>query len=172
MATTTITLPISSHDFIPELPKPVVVELNSVGRMVQWIRTSNSQSFVQKVVVHAVALLVALALLVSLVGIPILIYAAKETARQEEKAQYSKDYNHLLKIAAEHGKAHFKRGRIDAFEDIETKLSAATRKEMLRDVVTDTEDPLTIKDSELLLRAAVKYENFIAKYKLKIVCER
>lgn len=177
---TTITLPIKREDHAPEIQELEkrelnLKELNWMGRIVYWIRSSNSQGIIIRVVVHTVAILIALALAVSIIGTPILIYANREIVRQEERSRTDHKFEVMSENYKDHAHQEFLIGRTGALDGFSPRLGWFTRRAMIRDLKKlglDQESssvPLEkLQDIDLLRIVAIKYENYITKYGLRI----
>lgn len=67
------------------LPQPK--ELNCLGRLVAWIRNPEGCCTIGKVLIHAIAFFASIALMMSLVGIPLFILGYTEFVRQKAEAK-------------------------------------------------------------------------------------
>ena len=145
-----------------------------MGRIITWIRSSDSKKFVEKTLMRTAALLVALVLMVSIVGTPFLIYAAMEYVRQRDRENLN--------------------NKIDRFSDITVDLlrttrtligqnllkgavecDPAVRMQMLDDLnklgVTNSNSavPLeSLRDGDLLQMNLINNPDYLLRYRLKI----
>lgn len=113
----TVTLPVNldtyehdlktARDEVFQTTKTAWKERTWMGRIIEWVHTSNSKGIIQKTLVHAAAVLMALVLMVSIIGTPFLIYAGIEYIRQREREHFNK--------------------KIDRFSDITDDLLRTTR---------------------------------------------
>lgn len=172
--------PIKQDYFVLDLPKEIEKiefewkEYNWMGRIIHWVRASD-KGLIQKTLLHTAALLVALVLMVSIVGVPLLIYASQELVRQQERASFAKKMNALGEIAKDKNRIMFFIGRKGLFEGIEVKLQPSTRNEIIQDLnhlgITDEKNKVPLKnmgDSDLLKMILENDHSSFANYKLKV----
>lgn len=176
-----IMTPINREDFAPDFSAALNnIELewkehNWMGRIIYWIRTSDSKGLFQRTFVHTVALIAALVLMVSVIGVPLLIYATKELVRQQERSNFVRKFNYCKGVASDNARMRFLLGRRGLFEGIEIKLQPSTRNKIIQDLIhlgiTDEKSavPLTtMRDGDLLRMILNNDHNSFANYGLKV----
>ena len=148
-------------------------EYNWMGRIIYWIR--NSEGIIQKTLVHTAAFLVAIALMVSIIGVPLLIYATKELVRQQERSQFDKNIEHLKRLLTDSNRFEFLLGRLGIFNGANISLKWGTRRQIIHDLhllgITDDKSEVPLKDlpdSALLQMILSKDKDTLAKYNLRI----
>lgn len=177
--TTNITLPIKREDFSLEMHDEITKtqlgwrEQNWMGHIISWIR--NTEGIIQKSLLHTAALMVAIVLAVSIIGVPFLILATNELIRQQERDQFDKKIEHLKKLITDANQLEFLNGRLGLFNGARVSLGWWTRRRMLNDLqalgITDTRSkvPLrTLPDNILLQMLLSKDKDTLAKYNLKV----
>jgi len=147
-----------------------VREFNWMGRVVHWVRDSKEHGIIHHTVVTTLAIFTSFALIFSIVLSPLFIYGYKEYIRQCERAVYDQKYKELLKIATEHGTQSFLKGRITPLVTANFSLgwTNMTRNRIIKDLDLNRGEAAILSDRDLLLRAALKFDNVIQRYGLKI----
>jgi len=166
-----VKLPISSHEFTPDLPEMKPRKLNWMGRMVEWIRLSEERGWFHHSVVSTIAIIISGLLLFSVVLSPLFVYGFKEFIRQQERARYDKSFANLVNIANEANRTQFLRGRLDPLTKLDISLTPSVRSQIIKDLELLKDGAKEITDKQLLLRAALKFDNYIERYHLD-VCSR
>ncbi|MBS0629754.1 MAG: hypothetical protein JSS30_05965 [Verrucomicrobia bacterium] len=177
--TTTITLPLKREDFSIEVHDEIKKmetpwkEYNWMGRIIYWVR--NSEGIIQRTLVHTGALLVALALMVSIIGVPLLVYASQELIRQQERHQFDKKIEHLKLLVADSNRLEFLSGRLGLFNGAQISLKWGTRRKIIHDLqmlgITDEKSKVPLADlpDHILLQMILcKDKDSLAKYNLKV----
>ena len=159
-----VKLPISSHKFTPDLPEMKPRQLNWMGRLIEWIRLSEDQSWFPHSIVSTIAIFVSGLLLFSVVLSPLFVYGFKEFIRQQERARYNKNFAKLVDIAADNNRVQFLRGRLDPLSKLDISLTYSARSQIIKDLELTRQDAKEKTDQELLLAAALKFDNYIERY--------
>lgn len=171
--------PVNREDFAPTLREKKMEyewkEYNWMGRIVHWMRASDTKGLIQKTFVHTVALLIALVLMVSIVGVPLLIYATKELVRQQERVAFDRKLSAMFEVGTDCARIQFLGTRKGLFEGIEIKLQSSTRNKIIQDLnhlgITDEKSnvPLNdMSDGDLLRMILSNDHNSFANYNLKV----
>jgi len=139
-----------------------------MGRVVTWIRSSEKQSAFPRAIFHTLVFFASLALLLSLVGIPIFLYGYREYLIQEDRSGFSKiaktahnawtDYANYVRVER-------RRKLLDHIHDI--TLTGKTRRQIIQDFEIPEGD--TPKDVDLVKIAANARDDFLPCYHLEIV---
>lgn len=161
---TQVKLPVSSQDYTPDLPELKTCELNWMGRIVEWIHSSKSQGWFHHAVVSTIMIVVSSILIFSVVLSPLFIYGFRKFIIQQERARHDQQFEHLLEMAKGAGRAQFLRGRLDPLDKLSVPLRSSTRNQIIRDLELSSERAKTISDKDLLLSAAIKFDNYLERY--------
>jgi len=177
--TTTITVPIKREDFslvVDEEIKKMQLpwkEQNWMGHIISWIR--NVDGIIAKSFVHTAALMVALVLMVSVIGVPLLIYATKELTRQQERDLFDRKIEHLKHLITDANQMEFLNGRLGLFNGAKISLGWWTRRKIIDDLqllgMTKDKTKLdlqSLSDPILLQMVLSKDKDSLAKYNLKV----
>lgn len=150
----------------PYLCKPPKRTLNYLGRFVLWVRKAESRPLIFKVLTHALVFFLSLVLIFSAIGLPLFILGHREFVKQNEDVHFRIQFKKFKKIATEHSRHEFILGRTLPLQHLEINLSKKTRQEMKK--ALDIKEN-SIKDSDLLLCAAGKYDDYITRFRLTII---
>ena len=164
----TIALPIDTKDYIPTLPEFEPKELTWKGKVIRWIRDSREEGCIFRTTVLALSIFISILLITSIFFSPIFISGFREFVRQEECAKHKGWREKVLKAATEHSLHQFRRGRIEPLTDHKFTLRSSTRNHITYDLDITAEQAKQKTDLELLRMAAIKFDNFFERYKLKI----
>lgn len=165
---TQVTLPISSRDFALDMPSFAPRKHNWMGRVVQWIRNAENQGLFHHALISTIAIIVSVALLCSVILSPLFVYGFKEFIRQEERALYEKKFASLLEIAEQNNRNYFLKGRLDPLSTLDISLVGSARKQMIKDLELPKKEAKDKTDRQLLLEAALKFDNYLDRYYFKV----
>lgn len=147
---------------------------NWMGRIVYWIRSADSKGTIQKTLIYVAAVLIALILMVSIVGSPILMYASQQYEREIRKEAFHKKFELVSDVTKESLLVTHQRAGQELLKG-EIKLEPETRKQMIMDLrLLDLTNkggvPLaSLSDRDLLQTLLLNNKEALATYRLKII---
>lgn len=162
----TISFPLDSSIFTPRLPELPSRKLSWLGRLVQWIRLSETRGIAVKVIAHTITFFGSFLLLCSIVGAPLFILGFKEFIEQTERAFFQEKREKLIEVGTVRCEQEFLRGRVFPLDYTTVELGQDRIKQIRFDLEIKPHE--VFSNQELLQRAAVKYENYLDRYLLKI----
>jgi hypothetical protein len=146
---------------------------NWMGRIVYWIHSADSKKPIQKTLIYLAAALIALVLMVSIVGSPILMYAAQQYEREIRKEAFNKNFEHVIDATKEHLKVTHQLAGQELIK-AEIIFTPETRKQMIMDLLllglkNNSGVPLAkLSDRDLLQTLLLNNKEALATYRLKI----
>jgi len=138
---------------------------NWMGRIVYWIRSADSKGPVQKALIYVAAVLIALILMVSIVGSPILIYASQQYERENRKEAFHQKFERVSDVTKESLLVTHQLAGQELLKG-EIKLQPETRKQMITDL--RPLDCSGLSDRDLLKTLLLNDKEALARYRLKI----
>lgn len=146
---------------------------NWMGRIVYWIHSADSKKPIQKALIYVAAVLIALILMVSIVGSPILMYAAQQYEREVRKEAFNKKVDHISDVTKDLLRVtHLLSGQ--ELLKGEIIFTPETRKQMIMDLLllgltNKGGVPLAkLSDRDLLQTLLLTNKESLSTYRLKI----
>lgn len=144
-------------------------KLGLVGHIVLWIRTTEAQGIIFKILIHTFLLFVSIAMILSLVGIPFWAFAFKEFIIQNKESEDRQFFQRLFKSATEWGSSEFNRGRFHPISALQVgDLSYTTKNKIFRAFNIKPADQKKFTNHQLVCMAATFCNDFLRRFNLVI----
>lgn len=152
---------------LPTIPCFPERKLGVIGQFVRWIHDTTEGGLVDKIYAYAIVFFISIALVLSIVGIPLLGLGFKEHILQNKEVEIRQFEEQFRQIALENSKQEFIRGRREPLVDSQIKnIKEPTRKKMFDDlIIAPSKD---ISNAELLRMASTTDDQYLSRYNLVI----
>lgn len=157
--------PLDAKYFSPDFEHLPPRELSWIGRTVRWVHAAENYNVIYRASVTALAIFASIAMIASIIGIPLFILFFKEHIRQEQRMIFDARFNSLVDRAIDQNRHWYLRGLWAALNETrKISVTEKLRNKLIHELHISEETAMKKSNIQLLREAAVLHPDWITEY--------
>lgn len=162
--------PLDAKHFTPNLEPLPPRQVNWIGRVVHWVHAADNYNVIYRSSIVAFAIFASIAMIVSVVGIPLFILCYKEFIRQEQRLIYDAQFKKFMKQATDQNRHWYLQGLWGPInESGKITITPQLREKLVHELQIPPGEASGKSDIQLLKEAACLHPDWVTEYNLRVV---